>query len=754
MKSTLVILVLAGALCVAFAQRQAFQADITVRNDPNIQGTMRGIMDYDYAAKNQSIRWDLGPQEIITYNAKLRYLLCTGVCEAESWQEPMNIFFQQAGDAGTNPASIVVGGRTCTGYTKSSGNVIRVWADANGPCRADFSNGKQIEFANIRALESGRFIDWVGRGCPQQQCGKLIDLVLVFDESGSIDARSFTYMKTFAKDLANLYTFGPLGTAMGIVMFSSTARTVLNINPDKNSVVNAINSIQQQGGYTCLGCGIQTGYNNFVTYTRAGAQKVMIFMTDGQNNRQTSSFNTVLSTAKNYGIIIFAIGVGDADQSEMNRIGSSIPGVQTVFYSPTYAQLGDILNQLVIVTCVDIPGNPCGAGCKGYCSCGKTCICPSTCNDNDMCTVDSCNPNVNGAGCTYSATVCNSGNACKNNLCNPATGCYTTDVVCVNNDACKVVSCDPGVGCQTSPRNCDDSNPCTSDSCLSTGQSPGCKYAPVDCNKCQFPAPVVCTAGPCETQECSPATGLCVATPFNCDDGNICSDDSCNRATNLCEHKPVNCDDGNACTIDSCETVANATAGIVLGCNNIAINATLDCDDNNACTLDYCDPAKGCINEPIVCSDNLNCTVDTCNSILGCQFLARDCATDPSIKADGDCYVAACDEARGPRGLNPCFITTFPGRQIDECGKCDGDGSTCQGVDVKQAAGIAAGVLAAIIIGSIVVCAVLGAIGGKKGYDIYMRNKNNMTGANTNPLYHDNGLSGTNPMYTDEDSRL
>jgi hypothetical protein len=75
-------------------------------------------------------------------------------------------------------------------------------------------------------------------------------------------------------------------------------------------------------------------------------------------------------------------------------------------------------------------------------------------------------------------------------------------------------------------------------------------------------------------------------------------------------------------------------------------------------------------------------------------------------------------------------------------------------VNPGQAAGIAAGVLAAIIIGSIVVCAVLGAIGGKKGYDIYMRNKNNMTGANTNPLYHDNGLSGTNPMYTDEDSRL
>src|SRR4051794_17913128 len=63
----------------------------------------------------------------------------------------------------------------------------------------------------------------------------------------------------------------------------------------------------------------------------------MIFMTDGQNNRQTSTFNSVLTTAKGYGIIIFAIGVADADPNEMQKIGSSIPGVQTVFYSPTYA---------------------------------------------------------------------------------------------------------------------------------------------------------------------------------------------------------------------------------------------------------------------------------------------------------------------------------------------------------------------------------------------------------------------------------
>jgi len=55
--------------------------------------------------------------------------------------------------------------------------------------------------------------------------------------------------------------------------------------------------------------------------------------------------------------------------------------------------------------------------------------------------------------------------------------------------------------------------------------------------------------------------------------------------------------------------------------------------------------------------------------------------------------------------------------------------------------------LAAILIAIIAICIVIGLLAGKKGYDIYLRNKNNMTGANTSPLYTADGLTGTNALY-------
>jgi len=63
-------------------------------------------------------------------------------------------------------------------------------------------------------------------------------------------------------------------------------------------------------------------------------------------------------------------------------------------------------------------------------------------------------------------------------------------------------------------------------------------------------------------------------------------------------------------------------------------------------------------------------------------------------------------------------------------------------------AGIAlgAGAVAGIVIAA-VVCAGLSAFGAKKGYDVWKKGRGDMSQANTNPLYKDNGLTGTNPLH-------
>jgi hypothetical protein len=53
-----------------------------------------------------------------------------------------------------------------------------------------------------------------------------------------------------------------------------------------------------------------------------------------------------------------------------------------------------------------------------------------------------------------------------------------------------------------------------------------------------------------------------------------------------------------------------------------------------------------------------------------------------------------------------------------------------------------------IIIAAVAVCVALGIFGGKKGYDIWLRNQNAMGGAQKSPLYSDGNRSGTSALYS------
>jgi hypothetical protein len=143
--------------------------------------------------------------------------------------------------------------------------------------------------------------------------------------------------------------------------------------------------------------------------------------------------------------------------------------------------------------------------------------------------------------------ICDDGNACTSEVCNPNTGqCETTDTVtCDDGDACTTESCNPNTGqCETTDTvSCDDGNACTTESCNpSTGQ-------------CETTDTVACDDGnACTTESCNPNTGQCETTDtVLCDDGNACTTESCNPTTGQCETtETVSCDDGNACTTESC----------------------------------------------------------------------------------------------------------------------------------------------------------------------------------------------------------
>ena len=295
---------------------------------------------------------------------------------------------------------------------------------------------------------------------------------------------------------------------------------------------------------------------------------------------------------------------------------------------------------------VPAPGDPCvfTPGAQGDCNDNNVCTfdfcdpilgcvnqpgAQGDCNDNDVCTTDFCDPTN---GCTHipGKLNCDDSNVCTTDTCDPIAGCVNTPgaLNCDDGNVCTTDTCNPKTGCVNTPGalDCDDHNKCTTDTCDPTA---GCVNTPGALN-CDDNS--VCT-----TDTCDPVAG-CVNTPgaLNCDDSNVCTTDTCNPITG-CVNTPgkLNCDDNNVCTTDTC----NPTTG----CVNTP--GALDCDDHNKCTTDTCDPATGCVHTPgaLDCDDHNKCTTDTCDPATGCVN------TPGALNCDDNdpCTEDSCDPATG-----------------------------------------------------------------------------------------------------------
>ena len=130
------------------------------------------------------------------------------------------------------------------------------------------------------------------------------------------------------------------------------------------------------------------------------------------------------------------------------------------------------------------------------------CLNGGTCTDgvnNYTCT---CPAGFTGTNCEMcSATVvCDDGDACTDDLCDPAGDCTTAPTDCDDGNACTIDGCNPASGCTQTPgaddTPCDDDNACTSaDACL-TGD---CVGDPLSATSCTVDTPDDgrCDAGTC-----------------------------------------------------------------------------------------------------------------------------------------------------------------------------------------------------------------------------------------------------------------
>ncbi len=319
-------------------------------------------------------------------------------------------------------------------------------------------------------------------------------------------------------------------------------------------------------------------------------------------------------------------------------------------------------------------GDKCSGGtCSGtskVCALG-TCMTDNTCSE----ATGNCAPVLAPAGTPCDdGTKCTSGDVCQGSTCKPGAA-----LSCDDQNPCTDDSCDPIGGCANVANSapCNDGNGCTGEDVC-------------DGKVCVGKQPVVCTAGQCQVSStCNTATGSCVPVPkvdgLGCTDNSECTvGDACTGGA--CVPGPTKqCDDGKTCTTDNC--VGSVPGGCVFSNRTGECEDGNSCTVGDTCVAGGCAPGAP---NTACCLSDADCDAkdsNKCDGTLMCvgnQCVARpNSAVTCDSSANGACKTNQCVAATGVCVLSP----TNEGGACEDGSKCTLQ-DTCQGGTCKAGAAV------------------------------------------------------------------
>ncbi len=151
-----------------------------------------------------------------------------------------------------------------------------------------------------------------------------IDIVIVLDISGSMLATDFKPNRLEAsKDIAVEFINKQEYDRIGLVVFSGESFTQCPVTIDHSVLINMFHEIKQGliDDGTAIGHGLATAVNNLKD--SQSKSKIVILLTDGENNAGNIDPMTAADLAATYGIKVYTIGVGKNGYADMP--------IQTVF---------------------------------------------------------------------------------------------------------------------------------------------------------------------------------------------------------------------------------------------------------------------------------------------------------------------------------------------------------------------------------------------------------------------------------------
>ncbi|XP_078228232.1 collagen alpha-1(XX) chain isoform X12 [Callithrix jacchus] len=178
------------------------------------------------------------------------------------------------------------------------------------------------------------------------------DMVFLVDGSWSIGHSHFQQVKDFLASVITPFEIGPDKVQVGLTQYSGDAQTEWDLNSlgTKEQVLAAVRHLRYKGGNTFTGLALThvLGQNlQPAAGVRPEAAKVVILVTDGKSQ---DDVHTAACILKDLGVIVFAVGVKNADEAEL-RLLASPPQDITVHNVLGFPQLGALAGLLSRLIC-------------------------------------------------------------------------------------------------------------------------------------------------------------------------------------------------------------------------------------------------------------------------------------------------------------------------------------------------------------------------------------------------------------------
>lgn len=193
--------------------------------------------------------------------------------------------------------------------------------------------------------------------CPECVKATRADIVFLVDGSTSIGNDNFQEVRRFLRDVVNGLDIGPDKVRVGLAQYSDDPRQefLLEDHMDKTSVLAALDTFPYLKGGTETGKALNFTLNEYFT-EEAGSRvnqrvpQIAVVITDGES---ADDVKGPAQSLRRRGVIVFAIGVREANLDELESIANSPPD-RFRFTIDNFQALKGLTNSLLPRVCISI----------------------------------------------------------------------------------------------------------------------------------------------------------------------------------------------------------------------------------------------------------------------------------------------------------------------------------------------------------------------------------------------------------------